>query len=443
MPNPAARPPEPARKVPDNLDALVRDAMGGGSSQLEKLKAAMAAELPREERRAPGPPREIPFADRRASPENAPSAPFRPAPPPDRRAAGPTPDLAFADRRAPESAPPAPSSPPGGVERRSLDPTPDLPFPDRRAPREGGEPAPVAVIRSAPLLPWVDRMVRAAQRAPGLTEDPDALLQVLLEVEDALSIGFASLPDLPPTLPPIRHAWLLVIPPFGAAEELGLSLGVDQATARMLSVGKWPRVGLRGETPHLGRRPGFDQMAISRDELFAVPQALGVLAAARNPDTPHGWLVTEETVWLADPQGGGVPAAIDPIRLIVPGEVETRVTREAPSDSRWLRKRLTAAGAGVDRRVRVIDLHTDGGVYRLVEGTTRTDGLPGHDPMSARKAFAAALDHLVATHPDAEVLEERLCSVGADGRSAWPAWEEHTRIARVYTEKMRLQSARV
>ncbi len=457
MPNPTARPAEPARRGPDNLDDLVRDAMRGG--QTDKLRAALSqardpdsSEVPRpeppaEDRRRPGGTRDLAFPERRKPTDSWVG------------------DGSFPPSRTP-TLPPRTSLPPGDQpmpDRRMPGATRDLPFADRRAPREshtgdhplrGGiqpvlpQPTSTPVVRSAPLLPWTDRLVRAAQRAVLLTDDPAGLLETLMEAEDALAIAYSSLPATPPGLPPIRQAWLLVLPPYGDPEEIGMSVGVDQATARMLSQGKWPRVALRGDSPNLGRRPTFDQIAISREELLAVPQAMGVLGKSGRQGDVGGasesdWVVTDETIWLAEPMGGGVAAAIDRVLVIVPGEVETRTTREAPSENRWLRKRLTAVGAGVDRRVRILDLHTENAIFRLVEGTTRTEGLPGHDPSSARRAFAGILDHLVKAHAEAEVVEERLCSVGADGKSAWPAWEEHTRVARLYTEKAKRQAQRV
>lgn len=329
----------------------------------------------------------------------------------------------------------------GGTEKLKAALTrPDPPAGDPRRPPEPlavpmGRSA--ALVRSAPLVPWTDRLVRAAQRAALLGGDPASLLEVLLEAEEALDIGFSSLPDASPTLPPFRQPWMLVLPPLGQPEEIGLSLGVDQATARMLAQGRWPRIGLRGESPTLGRRAGFDQIAISRDELMALPAPMGVLASSPSPACRSEWQVTDEPIWLDDPRGGGVAARFENVLVIVPGEVETRTTREAPSENRWLRKRLASAGAGTERRVRVIDVHTERAIFRLVEGVTRTDAIPGTDPNSARKAFTRALEHLVALHDEAEVIEERLCNVGGDGKSAWPAWEEHTRVARLYTQKRR------
>lgn len=449
MPNPTARPAEPARRGPDNLDDLVRDAMRGGGTA--KLRAALtrsepdsneAGGRPAEDRRTPGATRELPFADRRKPRDSWVSEAGEGAP-------GPSYPPTTVRSTASAATIPPPSPDP---DRRGPGPTRPLPFPERRRPTDSfaGEPgdrpavrpltlppAAVPVVRSAPLLPWTDRLVRAAQRAALLGDDPESLLEVLLEAEEALAVAFSTLPEASPTLPPFRQPWLLVLPPFGEPEEIGLSLGVDLATARMLAQGRWPRVGLRGDSPNLGRRPGFDQIAISRDELLAIPPAMGVLASSHSQDAPNDWLVTDETIWLDDPRGGGVAAFFENVRVIVPGEIETRTTREAPSENKWLRKRLTSAGAGTERRIRVIDVHTDRAIFRLVEGTTRTDAIPGNDPTSARKAFARALEHLADLHGDAEVLEERLCNVGGDGKSAWPAWEEHTRIARLYTEKRR------
>ncbi len=389
MPNPTARPAE-TRRTPDNLDELVREAMRGGGT--DKLRAAFgeAAKAP------PSPPVGGPASVQGGEPPQGAA-------------------------RVPGGEPL-----PDAARVRGVDPLPNA---ARALAVEAVPVAPgPAVGRPAPPLRWTDALQRAAQRVAMVESDPEALREALLDAEDALMVGFSTLSS-PPLLPPIRQPWLLVIPPWGDPEELSRALGVDMATARLLVQGRWPRIGLRGDSPNLGRAPSAEHLPVSRDELLAIGSAIGVLAA----DAGDGWQVTEEAIWLADPQGGGVPARIDDVWLVVPGEVEMRVVRESPTENRWLRKRLAVAGAGGDRRVRVIDLHTAGGIYRLVEGVSRMEGVPGHDPNSARRTFTAVLNHLAARFPDSVVLDERICAIGADGKSAWPLWEEHTRVVRVYT----------
>jgi hypothetical protein len=361
MPNPVARPLESERRAPENLDALVREAMRGGG--VAKLRAALeqASE---------------------ARPEPSPSAP------------------------------------------------------------EGSDPLPVPAPK--PRLPaddWRDRLTLATQRVVGSmtsaqqVADEEALRAALADAESALSVAYALLGEPQATLPAIRMPWLLVLPPRGEAEVIAEQLGVDLATARMLAGGRWPRVGLRGEHPDLGRVRAPDHVTVSREQLLAIPAALGVLGPvdAASVRTTDAWQVTEERIWLTDPQGGGLPARIDDVRLVVPGEVDTRSTRAVPEESRWLRKRIVAAGAGTDRRVRVADLHTPTGIFRLVEGITRTQGLPGHDPTSARRSFTSLLNELDRRFPTAEILDDRVVTIGADGKSAWPQWEEHTRVCRLFT----------
>jgi len=380
MPNPAPRPAEVRRASPENLDQLVRDAMRGGGT--EKLRAALATP--------------------------AVAGPSVPLPP---------------HAVVPRPRPPTPPLTPAAPERSVAPPA------DVVAPPPAASPAPPR---------WSDTLRRAAERAGTLAGDPDALREALLEVEEALAVGFSTLPSSP-VLPPIRQPWLLVIPPLGNPDVLASSLGVDHATARMLALGRWPRVALRGDSPGLGGTRAQGQRVIAREELLRVGPALGVLGPTPAPAWQEAgligesWMVTDEPTWLAEPQGGGLAARITGVTLVVPGEVETRSNREGPTESRWLRKRLTAAGAGVERRVRVADLHTDNGVFRLVEGVTQTSGVPGHDPTSAHRSFSALLAYVTTLYPSAAVLEERTCAVGADGRSAWPSWEEHTRVSRVYT----------
>lgn len=340
----------------------------------------------------------------------------------------------------------------GGTQklRAALHSAADVPGPDPAGPpprnvadHRPGDPLHLAKSRSEPLqagqsVLWTDALQRAAQRVALVASDPEALREALLDVEESLAVGFSTLSSAP-TLPPIRQRWVLVLPPLGDPEAIAAALGVDHATARLLAQGRWPRIGLRGDSPNLGRAPAAEHLPIAREALLAIGPAFGVLGF--DPGDLC-WRVTEEAIWLADPQGGGIAARIADVFLIVPGEVEMRTTRAAPAENRWLRKRLSVAGAGSERRVRVADLHTPGGVFRLVEGVTRTDGLPGHDPTSARHAFTAVINHLAERYPDAEVLDERICAVGGDGRSAWPLWEEHTRVTRVYTELRGRTSAR-
>lgn len=415
MPNPTARPVE-TRKAPDNLDELVREAMRGGGTQ--KLRAALHG------------------------------------------AAGGAAPSAGASELRQGGAPPRPGDPGGpaqaGAPARPADPA-QAGAPSRRAadvPQAGADarPAGTSVGRTAPpgaedrptqsgpaqSVRWTDALQRAAQRVALVAADPEALREALLDVEESLAVGFSTLSSAP-TLPPIRQPWVLVLPPLGDPEAIAAALGVDHATARLLAQGRWPRIGLRGDSPNLGRAPSSEHLPIAREALLAIGPAFGVLGL--DPGDLR-WRVTEEAIWLADPQGGGIPARIDDVSLIVPGEVEMRTTRAAPAENRWLRKRLSVAGAGSERRVRVADLHTPGGIFRLVEGVTRTEGLPGHDPGSARHAFTAVINHLAERYPDAEVLDERICAVGGDGRSAWPLWEEHTRVTRVYTELRGRTSAR-
>ena len=324
------------------------------------------------------------------------------------------------------------------------------------APAPPAPPAPPAANAATPATPatptiaakprlatddWRDRLTRATQQVVGAMTsahqvgDSEALRAALVEAEAALSVAYGLVDEPRATLPAIRLPWLLVLPPYGEAETIAEELGVDIATARMLAGGRWPRVGLRGEHPDLGRVRSPEHLSVSRQQLLAIPAALGVLGpidAASVWDT-DAWLVTEERIWLTDPQGGGLPARIDDVRLVVPGEVDTRTTRAAQEESRWLRKRIVAAGAGTDRRVRVADLHTSMGIFRLVEGVTRTQGLSGHDPTSARRAFTALLNAIERRFPTAEMMADRVVTIGADGKSAWPQWEEHTRICRAFS----------
>lgn len=404
MPNPAA--PPPPKAVPDNLDALVREAMRGGS--LDKVRRAL-------EESKGGESPVVPAAPPRGAPAPQPASPA--APPPSSAA-------------APGPAPTPPGSPPGAPV-----PAPEVSIPP--APGRG------ELLRG---------LEAAAAQVLAAGEQPDRLGPALDALEGWVRRLRADLaappPPRPVVLPPIRHPFALVVDGIGDPE-LGVALAplleVDPATARAIAAVRHVHVALRGAD-----RAGLDRRAaavcthgrvrasvVARAALLEIPAARCVLAR----DREVGWRVLDQPLWEegVDPsqRPPGEPLAAEEVRLVVPGEVEVKLAKGSTESSRWLRQGWSADPAAAEQRIAVLDLHTPSHILRITPGTTRFDGFPTHDPSSPTRSFKHLLDGLEAWFPGARVEARRVCAAtnaSGDARytSGWPAWEEHTRIARVH-----------
>ena len=164
--------------------------------------------------------------------------------------------------------------------------------------------------------------------------------------------------------------------------------------------------------------------------------AFGPARAVVGVEAAESWRVVDVPIWEERPDPSQLPRGVAvPVTptLLVPGEVEERSIRAAPTESRWQRSRYTVTRAGGERRVAVLDLHADGRIFRLVEGAVDLRALPGFDPASQRRSLAAFVTLLLERWPDLPVEPRRVCGVSADPRApdGWAEWEEHSRVCRV------------
>lgn len=444
MPNPRGAPPR-ERPAPENLDALVREALRGGGSV-----AAIRAVLERRTEDSPRvpDPNESPL-DRGGA---GPAAPASPGSPPPRPSARGVPVPEATDPRLERGSPPAPmrGSPDPVAPWRLLA---DLAVRARSVAETRGPAA------AADLVDDLRRALQAAEaasRAPGDAEEAEALEAAAVEALDAdpdedaadaatLVAGEGSEVELPP----YRHPFVLLLDPQvpdGREERLGEALEVDPATVRGLLRARWPVVALRGsDRSMLERRAarvrllaGYPAAVFDRAELYAEPPAWTLLGR----DTEGRWRVSREALWRDEPdpreRPPGEPWEPGPVRALVPGEVTVRTRRGGAASSRWTRDRYTPDGASHERRVPVLDVHTDEAVVRITAAVTDFRGLPGHDPASAERSMRALLERLAEVFPGPAPLGRRAVGApaepggGARVESGWPWWEEHSRWARVW-----------
>jgi hypothetical protein len=252
-------------------------------------------------------------------------------------------------------------------------------------------------------------------------------------------------------LPPIRHAWLLIVDGISDPSRAGVlaeALGVDLATARQVALAPNPRIVLRAD-----ERAGLDERAarvqgnarvralvVGRQELLALLAPSVAVAALR----PRVFSATSQPAWLGPP-GGAVSAEhmLDAtgISLAVPGDVVVRRYRVGVETRRGSTKAVKVAG---ERRVAVLDLHGPDTFVRLALGVTDLQGVPGHDPHSALRSMRALPDGIRAWWPEILVLAPRTCrlpdaptldrvAAEPDGLEigGWASWEEHTRLCRL------------
>lgn len=418
MPTPTVAPPSKTRELPANLDELVRRAMTGGG--IGALKKALA-DAPTEAAVPPGQP-----------PAPAVTEPRRPL----------------------EARPlPAPSlhvTAPNAAE--TMDSWQEL------------GPLPLEAPELAAVVDPLDALLLATEAAVAARAEPAALIAALRRLRDALPAAealAATLPEaqLPPEapappddgppvrLPPARHPWALALAGVPSGVEVGrlaTALEVDLATARAAVLAGGARIVLRSpERAELERRGaalaalGVRWAVLERTDLFAFGPAFALVAA----DAADVWRVAELPRWGEArpdpsqlPRGSAWPSG--EVWLVVSGEVEEKRLRPPAAESRWQRSHYAAAnGAGGEARIAVVDLHTDRGVFRVVEGAVDLRLLAGADAAAQRRSIKAFADAVALRWPNAEVQPRRTCAAqarpGDDRRSdGWGAWEEHTRVCR-------------
>jgi hypothetical protein len=283
---------------------------------------------------------------------------------------------------------------------------------------------------SGETLAAVERALSAAREAREAAKEPE-----IAEVEPAEEV-------LPVRLPRVRLAFGLAL---GAVPEgfedgrLATALAIDLPTARQLRLARHARVALRGDDRAALERRAEGARAAGVSACVVDPTMLLAFGPARavvGVEAAESWRVVDVPIWEERPDPSQLPRGVAvPVTptLLVPGEVEERSIRAAPTESRWQRSRYTVTRAGGERRVAVLDLHADGRIFRLVEGAVDLRALPGFDPASQRRSLAAFVTLLLERWPDLPVEPRRVCGVSADPRApdGWAEWEEHSRVCRV------------
>jgi len=310
--------------------------------------------------------------------------------------------------------------------------------------------AEVAELAAVPVEELYARLSQAVVQAGSWEDDARAAADVLRQAQSTIEQLIAGLDDVesPPllVLPPFRQPWALFVAPPGddsRLRDVAEALDVDLATARQVAVLGYPRAALRSaDRADLEARAERYRQALElharvlgEPELRSQPAARLVLSLAA--DGP--WRSAVSSTW--EPDSSVIPSlsardeAPPTLRLVVVGEVTIARYREL----RGRRKddgRLSSHG---DRRLRVLDLHHDDGVLRVVEGVTQLEGWRGLDPRSSALAFHGLSEALAARYPDVTMTGRCICrptrqpETRDDGRveaAGWPAWEEHSRACR-------------
>ncbi len=317
-------------------------------------------------------------------------------------------------------------------------------------------PAQASAPPELPVLPppSIDELYvqlsQAVVLAGSWEDDPRAAAGVLSQARETLDLLVEQLGEResppPLVLPPFRQPYALVVDSPGddaRLREVAQALGVDLATARQVAVRGHPQAALRSadqaELEGLAARYrealGLPAVVLDEGLLRDLPSARLVLSLAA--EGPWRWAVSSswepDTSAIAGLSVREVPPSAP--RLVVVGEVVITRFRE----QRGRRKddgRLASHG---DRRLRVLDLHHDDAVLRVVEGITQLSGWPTLDPRSTSLAFHGLSEALEARFPGVTVLGRRICQptrqpeARGDGRmeaAGWPAWEEHSRSCR-------------
>jgi hypothetical protein len=200
----------------------------------------------------------------------------------------------------------------------------------------------------------------------------------------------------------------------------------------------------------------LDQLAVRLQEQLGVAATVIETATLKDlvaPLTVLGadWegqlLCTEKPLWMAS-TGADEEGELQPferIRLVVPGQVAIRRFQDVRA-SKWGRNKGTTQRREVgERRVVLMDLHTEMHIFRVVLGVTDFTNLPGYHPGSgplSLKGLEQALPSQFegvyiqgrrVCHPQgARALQEEESTRMQFELTGWSAWEEHTLLCRVH-----------
>ena len=303
---------------------------------------------------------------------------------------------------------------------------------------------PGALAQKAPQQKTLEQLAEEAGVELGdWEEDPQGALARVNATRATLQQLARRLEQVPPpaelVLPPFRQAAALFVQTGEGLEqgEIAQALQIDLATARMLSLSKHPRVALRGndrdKLEALAERWRADlaraAVVFEEADLRAQPRPRVALELPAEGD----WITAAAALWL-DFEGPRVERPTPRLapRLVVPGEVVVKRYR-LKRDKRGNRELDPSS----ERRIAVVDLHGPQGTVRVVEGLTGIRGW-GPEGSSHRQELKHLTDRLGDEADD--LLAKRICQPTrkpeetADGwaeAAGWPAWEEHSRAARL------------
>ena len=249
-------------------------------------------------------------------------------------------------------------------------------------------------------------------------------------------------------LPKVRRRFGLVVEGLGDVDKhsvIASALGMDGATARMIAIARQPRVALRGDDDErllemalrLREEAGLKATVVDSERLLAMGPASLLHGFESGPTLVPvaDWSLPFET---PSPSHNGRPMT-DPPLLVVPGEVVVLKYRSSRSGGRLKHLRDGRMQAAAEQRLVLVDLHTQSGIVRILEGHTNLSEAPGAVSDGFRRSLRTLIDNW--RDQGVAVLEPRTCAPGRQGgesasgldqaafATGWPDWEEHSRAA--------------
>jgi hypothetical protein len=241
-----------------------------------------------------------------------------------------------------------------------------------------------------------------------------------------------------------RHALVLDgLDDVERAQAIVDAIGVDGVTARMIAIARQPRIALRSD--NLERLEGMAATLTSQLGLAAAvvdPVSLRAFGpAALLTGFTHGPETSMVADWAVEqPEPGLREKMLEAPLLVVPGEVVLLRYRAVRSSGRLKHLRDGRMSPSSERRLAVIDLHTESGIVRMLEGATDVTEAPGAVEDSFRNTLRNMVDAWASD--GVRVLEARTVNPGGQGplqaadeeggqmMTSWPEWEEHSRSCR-------------
>lgn len=250
-----------------------------------------------------------------------------------------------------------------------------------------------------------------------------------------------------------NHTHALIINPPNEPnqfEKLAKALQINPVAARMYSGGKTPRVVRRSETRFVLEeicekyKVVFQKAAkiIARVDISGLPPALACTGMNR-----RAFKVIDADLWIEPHHQEQPEELLANIWLVTIGDVEIDEYRWASGtaiSSFGRRKTAHSWKKQRESRIRVVDLHSQTDIIRIVEGVTDLSFLPGYVPGALKKSFHALESFLPSWMPEAKIIPKHRVRVSdkdipfnnEQGKDkmfvhGWRSWETHTRCCRL------------